>query len=133
MRSERLLRHIEQQASPELSEQIGRALQDGEQQRPARRADRLCRAAGHGDRHLHAGRPLLQSHLAVADDANREVGTAWAWRLAFQRFKALLMLLGGRCVRDRRHGGVARLVGGAADDAARRSATCRTSAGAWAC
>ena len=63
---ERLLVAIEQQVSPELSQQIGRSLHDREQQRLVRRADRLCRAIDHGDRGLHADRSCVQSHLAAA-------------------------------------------------------------------
>ena len=105
---QRLLVAIEQQVSPELSEQIGRALRSREQQRRVARADRLCRPAGDRDRDL-SRRSTMRSTASGGSPTIRTKGwLVWLGRLAFQRFKALLMLLARGRVCDCGHRGVAR-------------------------
>ena len=92
---------------------------NGKHQRVVARADRFCRAVGHGDRHLHAGRPFFQSHLAVAGGSRRElVFVDLASRVSAFQSAADAARGGGLCARG--YGGFAGLVGGAGGDRAGR-------------
>ena len=89
----RLLSAIEQQASPELSEQIGRALQtvsaNAASRGPIGFAVLLVTAIAIFTQVDHAFNRIWR--LAEEGDKGWKV---WLTRLAFQRLKALLMLLG---------------------------------------
>jgi membrane protein len=90
---QRLLLAIEQQASPELSEQIGRALEvvseHASRGGPIGFLVLLATAIAIFSQVDHAFNRIWR----LADDP-QESWHAWLGRLAFRRFKALLMLLG---------------------------------------
>jgi membrane protein len=89
---ERLLALIEQQASPELSQQIGRALQQVSEQAPASGpfgfVALIVTAIAIFTQVDHSFNRIWH----VADDPDQG-WVQWAWRLVFRRLRALLMLL----------------------------------------